>query len=86
MADAFFNRHIAFGLVPKEETYDSAGFDSYPVEAEERLIRVVSELRGLLNNLDDFYMNMPAPEEAAQTEADYVSSQLASILEGWRRG
>lgn len=86
MAKAFFSRRVPFGLIPAYENRDSEGFDSYPVEVEEKVLMAAVELRQLANTMKDMYANMPAPEECAQTEADFLASNLASIIEGWKNG
>ena len=86
MAKAFFSRRVPFGLLPAEENNDSISFDAYPVEADPATVRLASELRSVLANADDMYANMPAPEEAAQSEADYFVAQLSSIAKGWNNG
>ena len=83
---AFFSRRIPFGLVPAEENFDTVGFDSYPVDTDERTLRLAAELRALAQVMQEMYDNMPAPEEAAQTEADYLKSNLESIIVGYNNG
>jgi len=86
MAKAFFSRKIPFGVLSVEESNDHISFDAYPVEVDTRVLRLASELRGVLENAQAMFDNMPAPEEAAQTEADYFAAQLVSIFEGYKNG
>ena len=86
MAKAFFSRRLPFGLIPVEDNSDYVSFDSYPVEADPYVVRLAAELRSIIENAQAMYDNMPAPEEAAQSEADYFSAQLSSIVAGYING
>lgn len=77
---ALWNRRVPFFLGTAEEFGDSDGFDAYPVEVEETTLKNVRDLRALLANMENMFDNMPAPEEAAQEEADNFSAGCRLIF------
>jgi hypothetical protein len=76
MAKAFFSRYVPFYVMAPEEVTDSNGFDAYPVEVSEATLSFARNMREVVDSMEAAFMESPAPEEAAQTEADLLNDLL----------
>ena len=81
MIKAFFSRLVPFYLVPVDDADDSVGFDAYPVEVDERTLATAVALRRISERMTEKFDNMPAPEEAAQEEADLFEELIAEAYD-----
>jgi len=79
---AFISRLTPFYILPADGAGDSIGFDSYPVEVDQRTVDLAVALRSLKGEMDLMFDNMPAPEERPQDEADFFAAALEEIING----
>jgi hypothetical protein len=82
MAKAYFNRQVPMYVLSADELGDNEGFDAYPVEIDGLEVEKIQALRELLLLMEAQFMNSPAPEEAAQMEADLFVAGLKEIFNG----
>ncbi len=76
---AYFSRKEPFHLMAKEEMSDSASFDAYPVEVDDDVLHTAQQLRRLLKDMDDQFLENPAPEDCAAEEALVFAAELQRI-------
>lgn len=79
---AYFNRNTPFYLMSAEEIGDSESFDAYPVEVEEQALIVAQALRAVVVEMQEIFVNNPAPEECAQLEANEFIERLKALGNG----
>jgi hypothetical protein len=76
---ALFSRRVPFYLIPMDQAQDSDGFDAYPVEVPQFALDMAVQLRVMASEMDAVFMDMPAPEECTQEEADAFVTMLREL-------
>lgn len=79
---AYFNRNAPFYLMSTEEMSDSESFDAYVVDVEPQAVIVAQALRKVVVEMEEIFVNNPAPEECAQLEANEFVDRLKSLGNG----
>jgi len=77
---AYFSRQIPFFLKGKNEMSDDESFDAYPVEVEDTVLANCRSIRKLLTEMEQMFMDGPAPEECAVAEAEYFAAEVRRIF------
>lgn len=77
---AYFNRRVPFYLLSEQDLSDSNGFDSYPVEVDEKTLANVRALRRLVEGMEGKFETGGAPEEVAQEEAEVFEKGIRLIM------
>lgn len=67
--NAYFSRFVPLFLLP-EDTHPDLLFDAYPVKVDESALQFAVEVREGLDTMRRAFETNPAPEDAAQDEAD----------------
>lgn len=76
---ALFSRVVPFYLIPSGQASDHEQFDAYPVTVSPTMLLKAVKLREMKNKMDDLFMDMPAPEENTQAEADTFIELLKEL-------
>jgi len=77
---AYFSRQIPFFLKSANEMSDDESFDAYPVEVSATVLANCRSIRKLMLEMEDIFMNNPAPEECAKQEALYFANEVSRIF------
>ena len=76
---AMLNRLAPFWLLSAEEASDQLAFDAYPVEVEDTTLKNAQDLRKLMIEAEVMIFESGAPEDTAQTLADFIENELRLI-------
>ena len=71
MVKAFFSRKVPLYLLPAD-THPDQLFDAYPVEVPEEALKFIVATRSIITDMEEAFDENPAPEDAAQFEADFL--------------
>ena len=67
--DAYFSRFVPLFLLPAD-THPDLLFDAYPVRVDKDALQFATEVRERIDAMTRAFETNPAPEDAAQAEAD----------------
>lgn len=76
---AYFSRLTPFYLISSGKITDHEQFDAYPVVVEPAVLLKATKLREIKQKMDDLFLEMPAPEERTQDEANAFVALLEEI-------
>ena len=76
---ALFSRVVPFYLIPAGQASDHEQFDAYPVTVSPTMVLKAVMLREMKTKMEDLFMEMPAPEENTQAEADAFVELLRAL-------
>ena len=76
---AYFSRITPFYLIPSGTITDHEQFDAYPVVVEPAVLLKAVKLREIKLKMEEVFLDMPAPEEKTQEEADAFVALLKEI-------